>query len=143
VDAKLGPIFNNMNSDLRMFQAHGSKLIQYHGYSDPDISPLNSINYYESVEKTMGDPRSFYRLFMVPGMQHCRGGPGPDTFDALASLEQWVEKGKAPEQIIASHSTGGTIDRTRPLCPFPQEATWTGKGSTDDATSFVCSAPKP
>lgn len=143
VDSKLGPIFNNMNPDLTAFRARGGKLIQYHGYSDPDISPLNSINYYESVEKTVGDPRSFYRLFMVPGMLHCRGGPGPDIFNALASLEQWVEQGKAPEEIIASHATGGTVDRTRPLCPFPQQATWTGKGSTDEAANFVCSIPKP
>lgn len=143
VDATLGPIFNNMNPNLKPFQAHGGKLIQYHGFSDPDISPLNSINYYESVEKTMGDPKSFYRLFMVPGMQHCRGGPGPDQFNAVTALEQWVEQRKAPDKMIASHSTNGAVDRTRPLCPYPQQAKWTGKGSTDQAENFVCAVPKP
>jgi feruloyl esterase len=141
IDAKLGPIFNNMNPDLKAFQSHGGKLLQYHGWSDPDISPLNSVNYYRSVEKTMGDPRNFYRLFMVPGMFHCSGGPGPNTFDAVAALEQWVEKGLAPEQIVASHSTGKAVDRTRPLCPFPQEAQWKGVGSTDQAENFICKAP--
>jgi feruloyl esterase len=143
VDAALGPIFNNTNPDLSAFQSHGGKLIQYHGYSDPDISPINSINYYQSVEKQMGDPRNFYRLFMVPGMQHCSGGPGPNAFDSLAALEQWVEQGKAPSQMVASHSTNRTVDRTRPLCPFPQEAQWKGSGSTDQAENFVCAAPKP
>lgn len=143
VDAALGPTFNNMNPDLRAFQKHGGKLIQYHGYSDPDISPLNSINYYQSVEQQMGDPRSFYRLFMVPGMFHCSGGPGPNVFDTVTALEQWVEQGKAPSQIVASHRTGGAVDRTRPLCPFPQEAQWKGSGSTDQAENFVCALPQP
>jgi feruloyl esterase len=143
VDAALGPIFNNINPDLQAFQKHGGKLIQYHGYSDPDISPLNSINYYQSVEQKMGDPRSFYRLFMVPGMLHCNGGPGPNTFDTVTALEQWVEQAKAPAQMLASHWTGGAVDRTRPLCPFPQEVQWKGSGSTDQAENFVCALPKP
>lgn len=142
VDAALGPIFNDINPDLKPFQSRGGKLIQYHGFSDPDITPLNSINYYQSVEKTIGDPRGFYRLFMVPGMYHCNGGPGPNTFDRLGALEQWVEQGKAPDQIVASHSTAGRVDRTRPLCPFPQEAQWKGGGSTDQAENFACALPK-
>ena len=141
VDAKLGPIFNNINSDLSAFKAHGGKLIQYHGWADPDISPLNSVNYYQSVEKTMGDPKGFYRLFMAPGMYHCRGGPGPDTFDTLSALEQWVEQGKAPDQMIASHSANNAVDRTRPLCPYPQEAQYKGTGSPDQAENFVCRLP--
>jgi feruloyl esterase len=75
---------------------------------------------------------------MVPGMAHCRGGEGPNTFDALSALEQWVEKGAVPSQIIASHATNGVVDRTRPLCPYPQVATYKGTGSIDDAASFVC-----
>jgi feruloyl esterase len=142
IDAKLGPIFNNINPDLKAFQSHGGKLIQYHGWSDPDISPLNSINYYQSVEKTMGDPRSFYRLFMAPGMFHCNGGPGPNVFDAVTALEQWVEKGVAPDQIVATHATNQVVDRTRPLCPYPQEAQWKGTGSTDQAENFACALPK-
>jgi feruloyl esterase len=140
-DAKLGPIFNNMNPDLSAFQSHGGKLLQYHGWSDPDISPLNSVNYYQSVEKTMGDPRAFYRLFMVPGMFHCNGGPGPNTFDAVTALEQWVEKGAPPDQIVAAHGNNGVVDRTRPLCPYPKEAHWSGTGSTDQAENFSCVLP--
>ncbi|HEY4365404.1 MAG TPA: tannase/feruloyl esterase family alpha/beta hydrolase [Bryobacteraceae bacterium] len=142
IDAKLGPIFNNMNPDLKAFQARGGKLIQYHGWADPDISPLNSVNYFESVQKTMGDSKSFYRLFMVPGMYHCNGGPGPNTFDTVAALEQWAEQGKAPEQFVASHSTNNAVDRTRPLCPYPQEAQYKGSGSTDKAENFSCALPK-
>lgn len=139
-DDKLGAIFNNMNPDLTAFRAHGGKLIQYHGWADPDISPLNSINYYQSVSERIGDPKNFYRLFLVPGMFHCNGGPGPNTFDTLSALEQWAERGSAPDRIVA---TGGTVkDRTRPLCPYPQEAQWKGAGSADRAENFVCALPK-
>ena len=140
-DDKLASIFNNMNPDISAFQANGGKLIQYHGWSDPDISPLNSVNYYFSVNEKMGDPKSFYRLFMVPGMFHCNGGPGPNTFDTISALEQWVEHGAAPDRMVASHSTGGSVDRTRPLCPYPQEAQWKGTGSTDQAENFACALP--
>lgn len=138
-DDKLGAIFNNMNPDLSAFRAHGGKLIQYHGWADPDISPLNSINYFESVQTKIGDTESFYRLYMVPGMFHCGGGPGPNTFDMITALEQWAEHGKAPDRIVA---TGGAVkDRTRPLCPFPQEAKWKGSGSTDQEANFICALP--
>lgn len=146
VDDKVGRIFNAVDPDLRAFRARGGKLIQYHGWSDPDIPPVNSINYYESVVRRTGrsslhDTKEFYRLFMVPGMQHCTGGPGTPRFDALTALEQWVEQNKAPDQILASRATNGLIDRTRPLCPYPQEAKYKGSGSTDDAANFVCSLP--
>ena len=148
IDGKLGPIFNNINPDLAPFQAHGGKLIQYHGWSDPDISPLNSINYYQSVVgfvdrgtgHGLSETTSFYRLFMVPGMNHCAGGSGPNTFNALAALEQWVEHGAPPERIVASHRTNGQVDMTRPLCPYPKEAVYNGSGSTNDAASFTCQA---
>ena len=81
------------------------------------------------------------RLFMVPGMGHCGGGEGPNEFDSLAALEQWVEKGKAPDQIVASHLTNGKVDRTRPLCPFPQVAKYKGTGSIGDAANFECKEP--
>jgi hypothetical protein len=87
--------------------------------------------------------RSFYRLFMVPGMLHCTGGPGPNVFDTVTALERWVEQGKAPAQIVASHLTGRAVDRTRPLCPFPQEAQWKDSGSTDQAENFACGLQKP
>ena len=78
------------------------------------------------------------RLYMVPGMLHCRGGEGTDNFDLESAIEDWVEKGKAPEQIIASRVTNGKVERTRPLCPYPQSAVYKGTGSTDDAANFTC-----
>ncbi len=142
-DDKLATIFNATDPDLSTFRSSGGKLIQYHGWSDPDITPLNSIQYHDSVAKATPGANDFYRLFLVPGMQHCGGGPGPAKFDMVSALEQWVEQGKAPDRILASHVTaGGTVDRTRPLCPYPQEAQWTGAGSTDEAQNFVCAEPK-
>ncbi len=148
-DAKLGALFNATSPDLTAFQARGGRLIQYHGWSDPDITPLNSLNYYDSVTNFMSrggnhglkETMEFYRLFMVPGMQHCGGGPGATSFDMVEPLEKWVEQGVAPERVTAAHLTNGTPDRTRPLCPHPQEAKWTGRGSTDDAANFVCVIP--
>jgi feruloyl esterase len=83
-----------------------------------------------------------YRLFMVPGMAHCGGGDGPNQFDVIRALEQWVEKGKAPDQILVSRIGDGKTERTRPLCPYPQVATYKGTGSTDDSGNFLCSVPK-
>ncbi len=82
-----------------------------------------------------------YRLFMAPGMAHCSGGEGPNTFDMVAALEQWVEHGHAPDQIVAAHATNRIVDRTRPLCPYPKIAVYTGAGSTDEAANFTCRAP--
>jgi feruloyl esterase len=146
LDATLGPLFNNMNPDLSRFAAHGGKLLQYHGWADPDISPLNSVNYFESVAKFEGGgtgkgisrTQNFYRLFLVPGMNHCFGGAGTDTFDTLSTLEQWVEHGTAPDRIIASHATNGVVDMTRPLCAYPAHAVYKGTGGTNDAANFSC-----
>ena len=138
-------IVNATDPDLRTFFGHGGKLLQYHGWSDQLISPRNSINYYLAVLDMRGGAskvRESYRLFMVPGMAHCGGGDGPNQFDTISALEQWVEKGKAPDQIIASRMRDGKTDRTRPLCPYPQVATYKRSGSTDDAANFSCSAPK-
>ena len=129
--------------NLKEFVGHGGKLILYHGWSDPLITPQNTINYYKSVMDTMGGPEktgTFARLFMVPGMGHCGGGEGTDSFDMVGTIEQWVEKSKAPEQIVASHLTSGIAGRTRPLCPYPLVAVWKGTGSTDSASNFVCAA---
>jgi feruloyl esterase len=134
---------NAINPNLKEFFGHEGKLMMYHGWSDQRISPLNTINYYKSVQAAMGgaaNTSNSLRLFMVPGMMHCRGGDGPNTFDAVSLLDQWLEAGKAPDQMIASHSTAGKVDRTRPLCPYPQVATYKGSGSTDDAANFVCKA---
>jgi feruloyl esterase len=138
-DYKLAPIFNATSPDLSAFRDNGGKLIQYHGWSDPDITPLNSINYYESVVNSTTGAAEFYRLFLVPGMQHCGGGPGPWRFVLVSALEQWVVRGFAPDRVTASHVTvNGAVDRTRPLCPYPQEAQWNGTGSTDQAENFAC-----
>jgi feruloyl esterase len=134
LDQQIG--INATDPNLKPFFSRGGKLIQYHGWTDALIPPQNSVDYYQSVVKTMGgvnNVKQNYRLFMVPGMNHCGGGDGPSNFDALAALEQWVEKGKAPDQIIASKP-----GRTRPLCPYPEHAVYKGSGSTDDASNFVC-----
>ena len=130
---------NAINPDLTAFQARGGKLLMYHGWNDPQNSAQNSINYYSSVLAKMGQKQEdWLRLFLAPGMGHCRGGPGPDQFNAMGALERWRESGVAPAQITASHVSGSRVDMTRPLCPFPQVAKWTGVGSTKDAANFVC-----
>jgi feruloyl esterase len=140
--AKISRSMDAVNPDLRPLQRRGGKLILYHGWSDPDISPLNTIDYYNQVTATVGrDTPQFARLFMVPGMNHCGGGPGPNHFDKLTALEEWVEDGIAPDRIVAFHSTDGEIDRTRPLCPYPQVAVYSGKGSTNSAANFACKLP--
>jgi feruloyl esterase len=141
---RLGPVLDSTDPDLTAFKKRGGKLIAYHGWLDPNIAPRNSIDYYEAVQEAMGGEReasSFYRLFMVPGMGHCGGGPGPSAFDALDALESWVENGKPPDRIPASHVSDGKVDRTRPLCPYPLVARYQGAGSTDEAASFECRRP--
>jgi feruloyl esterase len=131
------------NPDLSAFIKRGGKLLLYHGWNDQLITAQNSVNYYESVRSTVGAARTdgAVRLFMAPGMAHCSGGPGPNQADWLAALEQWVERGLAPARIAASRATKGVVDRTRPLCPYPQVAQYNGKGSTDDEANFSCVAP--
>ena len=158
-DEKFSAVLNSTASDMTAFKAHGGKLIIYHGWNDAAISALNSINYYDSVGGKMGlaERDSFLRLFMVPGMQHCGGGPGPDVFgqggsspvndaqhNIYLALEQWVEKDTAPSSVIASKLAGGSpgaVQETRPLCPYPQSAKYKGSGDTNDAANFVCAAP--
>ena len=137
-------LLNATNPNLKPFLDHGGKLIQYHGWSDPQISPTTSVQYYKTVADTLGGSSKVqggYRLFMVPGMAHCGGGDGTSSFDMLAAVEQWVEKGNAPDQIPASRIRDGKVDRTRPLCPYPQIAQYKGTGSTDDAANFACKLP--
>ncbi|HIF75334.1 MAG TPA: tannase/feruloyl esterase family alpha/beta hydrolase [Porticoccaceae bacterium] len=151
---KVGPAVDSDNPDLRALRDNGSKLIVYHGWSDPDISPVASINYFEEAVDIIADDiqapnyqvaldstQDFYRLFMVPGMAHCSGGPGPDSFDALSALEDWVERDIAPESIVASKIIDGETVRTRPLCVHPAEAIYNGNGSTDVAENFSCRVP--
>jgi len=169
-----------VNSNLTPFEDHGGKLIQYHGWADTTISPGSSTNYYERVAAgRQGNARaqridaiaefltphydmiqSFYRLFMVPGMAHCGGGPGLDAFgqsssapgistdpkdDIFSALEQWVETGKAPDRIVAvrynNDTPGDGVQYSRPLCPYPQVAQYKGRGDPTDASSFACIEP--
>ena len=167
---KTGGILNSANPDLRSFRATGGKLLQYHGWGDAAIPASASIEYYERVRTFMAkypDGRStspaaldqFYRLFMVPGMGHCSGGIGPNTFgnggrsaasptadpdrDVLAALERWVERNVAPDRIIAGGTQGGDASKpmTRPLCPYPQIARYKGTGDPYVADSFTCAVP--
>jgi feruloyl esterase len=135
---------NALDPNLSPFFTRGGKLLQYHGWGDPQIPPLHSVKYYRSVLDAMGDAdkvHASYRLFMVPGMGHCGGGTGPNTFDALGALREWVEDGKAPDRIVASRLVNGTAVRTRPLCPYPQAAVYKKTGDTNDAANFFCKAP--
>jgi feruloyl esterase len=154
----LQPILSSVNPDLRAFKAHGGKMIQYAGWADAAIAPQNGLNYYRKVTETMGDPRDFYRVFMVPGMAHCGGGAGPNAFgngtangssidarhDLVEALEAWVERGKAPDEIIATHYNDNNaahgIAFERPLCPYPERADYKGHGDPAKWNSFKCVA---
>lgn len=156
-DKKLAGILNATNPNLSRFAGRGGKLILYHGWADAAIPPLNTVHYYQSVVNKMGERKAqgFARLYMVPGMGHCGGGVGPDSFGAapalnedpehsmFASLEQWVERGVAPEAIVASKPSNpfnpqSTPVMTRPLCPYPEVAQYKGRGDNNRAANFTC-----
>ena len=126
---KPGPLF-----------ARGGKVLMYHGWADQQVAARNTVDYFTKVTGVAGKKAvgKSIELYMVPGMGHCAGGPGTDTFDKMAAIEQWVKTGTAPDAIVASHRTAGVVDRTRPLCPFGKVAKWKGTGSTDDAANFSC-----
>ena len=137
-------IMNATDPDMKRFFARGGKLLLYHGWSDALVPTLNTIKYFDSVVHNLGGAATTadkVRLFLAPGMDHCGGGEGPNAFDKVGALEQWVEHGKAPDALIASHATGGKVDRTRPLCAYPQVARYKGTGSIDEAASFSCAIP--
>ena len=143
-DQEIGPLMNSTDPNLRPFFKHEGRLLMYHGWADPGIAPQNSVNYFAAVEDTLGGKlkaTNSIRLFMVPGMGHCAGGDGTDDFDKIAALDAWVESGKPPDHIVAAHKTKGVVDRTRPLCPYPETAHYKGSGSTDEAANFTCAAP--
>jgi hypothetical protein len=152
----LQPILSSVNPDLSAYRRRGGKLIQYAGWADTAIAPQNGLNYYRAVQRKIGDPHNFYRVFMVPGMAHCNGGAGPNAFgngtangpvidsdhDVLKALEKWVEQGPAPRQIIATHYVNNTaaqgVQFQRPLCPYPERGEYAGHGDPNNAASFRC-----
>jgi hypothetical protein len=129
---------NATNPDLDAFKSKGHKLLMWHGWSDPALTALGSIRYYDEVKAR--DPRAgeYFRMFMMPGVLHCGGGPGPDNADWAAAIDGWVERGTAPDRIVAEKVVNGVTARSRPLCPYPQRAVYKGSGSTDEADNFVC-----
>jgi len=154
-DAKVGKLVDQRNPDISAFKARGGKAIVYQGWADPVVNPKDTIAYYNAVQTLQGSQKemdSFFRLFLVPSMGHCGGGSSatvfgnagtaPPTIDAahdvLKALDNWVDKGVAPDTIVASKVANGAATRTRPLCPYPRKATYQGSGSTDDAANFSC-----
>jgi feruloyl esterase len=163
VDDQLADTLNAVSTDLGEFNRRGNKLLMYHGWADPLIPPPSSINYFNALVKAHGrnhddvhpvdfrpgadrklaETQKYARLFMVPGMYHCSGGPGPNVFDALTPLVQWVEQDVAPETIIATkfvNDTPPAVQMTRPLCVFPKVAKYKGSGDANAAANFVCIA---
>lgn len=144
-----------MNPDLAAFARRSGKAIVYQGWQDPVVNAFDTIAYYERVRARQGSQAAtdaFFRLFMAPGMGHCGGGSGATSFgnqgapppvvdadhDLLAALDRWVERGVAPDRIVAARVVSGVVTRTRPLCPYPRRAVHRGAASADDAASFVC-----
>jgi Tannase and feruloyl esterase len=143
--ARARKLYDATSPDLRQFKSRGGKLLMWHGLSDAAILATSSIDYYKAVEKLMGSrtaTQDFFRLFLVPGVHHCSGGPGLTDFDALTLLENWVEKGQAPDVMIASRKVNGVTERSRPIYPYPMLARYSGKGDPKQASSFVPHVPK-
>jgi hypothetical protein len=128
---KMAAVLDATNADLRPFKSHGGKLIQYHGWNDPAIPPLGSVKYHDAVVATTPDATSFYRLYMIPGMLHCQGGPGPGTVDWLTILDRWVEDKQAPHEVTATGQGGAS----QLLCPYPGVARKAGE-------AWACSTAK-
>jgi hypothetical protein len=140
--AEFEPVIGTDDPNLWAFRVHGGKLVIWHGWADQLIFPRGTINYYERVERVMGGERStreFARLFMAPGVAHCGGGVGPNLADPFDAVVNWVEHHQAPETLLATKTdASGNVAESRPLCPYPLEARYTGQGSTNDAANFAC-----
>lgn len=142
---EMGSLQNSTQADLSAFRDRGGKLILYHGWADQAIPPIGTLAYYQAVQDRMGGlarVQEFARLYMLPGMYHCRGGYGPNTFDPIGPMVAWVENGSAPGAIVASLAdSSGAVIRTRPVYPYPQRTVYAGSGSIDDAASFHAAPP--
>jgi feruloyl esterase len=139
------PVAPGTAPDLAAFHARGGKLILYHGWADQGVSPLNSLDYYSQVAHRLGGIaaiRDWFRLFMVPGMFHCRGGDAPNMFDFMPGIEAWVEQGAKPDGVIATQRAGDAVVRTRPLFAYPEAATYDGKGDVNQAANWQPASPK-
>jgi feruloyl esterase len=134
---------NAIDPDIKKFVARGGKMMLWGGWNDAGVPPLEVVNYYDNVVKTVGakPAMSAVRLYMVPGVGHCGGGEGTDHFDLFPALQTWVEQKQAPGEIVASRIEDGKEVRTRPLCAYPEIATYKGSGSADDAANFKCKKP--
>jgi feruloyl esterase len=138
INGKVGFV-DAVDPDLSTFKAHGGKLLLYAGWGDTTITPENTVLYYDNLLAKMGKNQDDWtRLFMVPGMGHCRGGDGPHTFDLIGTMEAWREKGVAPTRITGFNPQSGL---SRPLCPYPQYAKYSGTGNFKDAANWSCTAP--
>lgn len=137
-------VMDATDPDLKRFLLKkNGKLLLYHGWCDAGPAPDGSIAYFQDVVKTtfagnLDEAQKHIRLFMAPGMGHCRGGNGPNEWDKLAPLVDWVENGKAPDSMVATHSTDGKVDNERPLCPYPKKAVYIGpRGGQNDRANWV------
>ena len=140
--ADISRVVDATETDLSEFRNRGGKIIYWTGWSDLALTPLGTIDYYEQLEA--GDPtvRDYAKLYMLPGVLHCAGGPGPDKVDWVEAIQAWVEEGRAPERLLASkRDSAGTVTLTRPVCPYPQEAVYDGVGDPSLQSSFRCGRP--
>ena len=154
---KLHNLYDSTDPDLNPFVKSGGKLILWHGMADPHISPLNTVSYYNAMNKVMGESKvkEFARMYLFPGGYHCGGGEGPFSVDLMSAIMAWVEKGIAPNALLASHTSGGPggppqqnaappkVDRTRPVYPYPLTAKYNGTGSIDEAANYTAGPAKP
>lgn len=133
-----GELLNSTRTDLSAFETAGGKLILWNGWSDPALSALDLIDYYEGVQAEHGDAEDFVRLFLLPGVLHCAGGPGPDQVEWLDVIQAWVEDGSAPDQVLAARRTNGEVEMQRPVCAYPAVARYDGTGDAKREESFSC-----